>query len=298
MIQNTDEEELNKAPDIQSENLSGGITLVEDIETINQNQETENMEVHHHPDLHHKPKKWKEYFLEFLMIFLAVTMGFLAEGLREHIGDKKKERELILALNKDLIKDTVRLRHLIDVYTPAFHSWIDSSHYAIDSLPLKGNEKRISKALFNATYWEVYTPPEIALTILQNPISFSLIKNEIVKKEILNYNISLNDYNKYSEFLSGLQHSIDTSFSSLINREACRKFLDNLTARNFFITDSDIPDSIVFKTSDKSAFVRYINKLDQMDFKIHDVHFFCQQILNEDIKLLELFKDQYNLDNN
>ncbi len=31
------------------------------------------MEVHHHPDLHHKPKKWKEYFLEFLMIFLAVT---------------------------------------------------------------------------------------------------------------------------------------------------------------------------------------------------------------------------------
>jgi hypothetical protein len=35
------------------------------------------MEVHHHPDLHHKPKKWKEYFLEFLMIFLAVTLGFL-----------------------------------------------------------------------------------------------------------------------------------------------------------------------------------------------------------------------------
>jgi hypothetical protein len=24
------------------------------------------MEVHHHPDIHHKPKEWKEYFLEFL----------------------------------------------------------------------------------------------------------------------------------------------------------------------------------------------------------------------------------------
>ena len=33
----------------------------------------ENMEVHHHPDLKHKKKHWTEYFLEFLMIFLAVT---------------------------------------------------------------------------------------------------------------------------------------------------------------------------------------------------------------------------------
>lgn len=32
------------------------------------------MEVHHHP--HVKEKKFKEYFLEFIMIFLAVTLGF------------------------------------------------------------------------------------------------------------------------------------------------------------------------------------------------------------------------------
>ena len=35
------------------------------------------MEVHHHPDLHHKRKHFSEYVLEFFMIFLAVTMGFL-----------------------------------------------------------------------------------------------------------------------------------------------------------------------------------------------------------------------------
>lgn len=37
---------------------------------------THKMEVHHHPDLHDKKKHWQGYFLEFLMIFLAVTMGF------------------------------------------------------------------------------------------------------------------------------------------------------------------------------------------------------------------------------
>ena len=47
------------------------------------------MEVHHHPKLDHKP--WKEYFLEGLMIFIAVCMGFIAENIREHISDKKKK---------------------------------------------------------------------------------------------------------------------------------------------------------------------------------------------------------------
>jgi len=43
---------------------------------------TENkMEVHHHPELHHKHKPWKEYLLEGLMIFIAVMMGFIAEKI-------------------------------------------------------------------------------------------------------------------------------------------------------------------------------------------------------------------------
>ncbi len=52
------------------------------------------MEVHHHPDLHHKKKKFTEYLLEFLMIFLAVTLGFFAESLREGLADHAKERKL------------------------------------------------------------------------------------------------------------------------------------------------------------------------------------------------------------
>jgi hypothetical protein len=42
------------------------------------------MEVHHHP--HVEKKNFKEYFLEFLMIFLAVTMD-----LRQKINYAKKD---------------------------------------------------------------------------------------------------------------------------------------------------------------------------------------------------------------
>jgi hypothetical protein len=64
------------------------------------------MEVHHHPDLHHKKKNFTEYFLEFLMIFLAVTLGFFAESIRENISNRHKESKYMESLVSDLKSDT------------------------------------------------------------------------------------------------------------------------------------------------------------------------------------------------
>src|SRR5665647_367231 len=109
MAVNTDEEHLENQKNTQSENVSGEIIPTKEAETINRNQESENMEVHHHPDLHHRPKKWKEYFLEFLMIFLAVTLGFFAENIRENYVEHKSAREYASLLIEDLATDTVDL---------------------------------------------------------------------------------------------------------------------------------------------------------------------------------------------
>jgi hypothetical protein len=113
MAHNTENEQLTNHTNSQSERPSDETSLVEDTENINPNQETEIMEVHHHPDLHHKPKPWKEYFLEFLMIFLAVTLGFFAENIREHFTDTRKGREYAISYKEDLIKDTVIIQKTI-----------------------------------------------------------------------------------------------------------------------------------------------------------------------------------------
>ena len=60
------------------------------------------MEVHHHT---HHPKKWKEYLTEFLMLFLAVTLGFLAENMREHQIEKERERQYMESFVVDLESD-------------------------------------------------------------------------------------------------------------------------------------------------------------------------------------------------
>ena len=65
------------------------------------------MEVHHHP--HVEKKKFKEYFLEFLMIFLAVTLGFFAENIREDITDHQRAKIFAESMIEDLKADTTRL---------------------------------------------------------------------------------------------------------------------------------------------------------------------------------------------
>lgn len=87
--------------------------------------QNENMEVHHHPDLKHKKKRWTEYVLEFLMIFLAVTLGFLAENLREHISEKDRAAVFAQSLIADFKADTTTLHQLI-FYTKEKIRMIDS----------------------------------------------------------------------------------------------------------------------------------------------------------------------------
>jgi hypothetical protein len=65
------------------------------------------MEVHHHSQ--HGKKKWTEYFWEFLMLFLAVFCGFLAENQREHFVEKKREKEYIRSMIEDIKLDTAGL---------------------------------------------------------------------------------------------------------------------------------------------------------------------------------------------
>jgi len=70
------------------------------------------MEVHHHS---HKPKNWKEYITEFVMLFAAVTLGFLAENLREHQVINHRIEQNKIAILKDLLADSVTIAKVIDI---------------------------------------------------------------------------------------------------------------------------------------------------------------------------------------
>jgi hypothetical protein len=70
------------------------------------------MEVHHHS---HKPKNWKEYITEFIMLFAAVTLGFLAENLREHQIMEHRVEQNKIAILKDLQADSVEIAKVLAI---------------------------------------------------------------------------------------------------------------------------------------------------------------------------------------
>ena len=61
------------------------------------------MEVHHHA--HTPRKKWTHYFWEFLMLFLAVFCGFLAEYKLEQTIEQHREKDYMISMVRDLRAD-------------------------------------------------------------------------------------------------------------------------------------------------------------------------------------------------
>src|SRR5688572_22213315 len=67
------------------------------------------MEVHAHT--HTPRKKWTHYFWEFLMLFLAVFCGFLAEYQLEHVIENQREKQFMRSMVEDLEKDIASLEN-------------------------------------------------------------------------------------------------------------------------------------------------------------------------------------------
>lgn len=160
------------------------------------------MEVHHHPDLHHQPKKWREYFLEFLMIFLAVTLGFIAENIRENISNHDRELNYMKGIVQDLKEDTTEMNNIF-LKQHFLLSQIDSAL----SIPVE----RLNNINTQDTFYHHYiyffsllsqfNPHDNTLTQLRNAGGFSVIRHEDVLDSIgeldlyyLNLLKSDNDY--------------------------------------------------------------------------------------------------------
>ena len=77
------------------------------------------MEVHAHT--HAVPiaigrKKWTQYLWEFLMLFLAVFCGFLAENLREHYVEQQRAKQYMSAMAEDLKQDTAQIAYSVSLF--------------------------------------------------------------------------------------------------------------------------------------------------------------------------------------
>lgn len=144
------------------------------------------MEVHHHP--HVDRKNFKEYLLEGLMIFIAVTMGFFAESLREVITDHERANQYMENMVMSVASDTIELKRTIQ--------FANRQNRGIDSfLTLKRkdirdihNRNQFYYYVFNYLLGaSLFKPNDAAIEQMKSSGAFRLITNQTVIDSIFKY---------------------------------------------------------------------------------------------------------------
>ena len=196
MEENIEEENLIKSLETESENSQNDITPIQDLKTINSTKETENMEVHHHthnPAEPHKKKNWKSYFWEFLMLFLAVFCGFLAEYQLEHKIEGDREIVYIESMIEDLKMDTINLGYVIEEFK---HNdiCIDTILKMYPKLSVGYNDT-LHRNLRTTQGFPDFIYSDRTMKQLKNAGALRLIRNKKVADGIVNYDSYIRDLN-------------------------------------------------------------------------------------------------------
>jgi hypothetical protein len=143
------------------------------------------MEVHAHS--HTARKKWTHYFWEFLMLFLAVFCGFLAEYQLEHTIEKGREKQYMISLLEDLQIDTAMLQNEYDLAAQQ-KIIADSLLEAINNQPLTAdNIKKIYLLSSNSTRVVSTAFESRTSSQLKNSGAMRLVRKKVVSDSILRY---------------------------------------------------------------------------------------------------------------
>ena len=150
------------------------------------------MEVHQHthtvdPDMHRGRKKWHHYFWEFFMLFLAVTLGFLVENMREHFVEHKREKQYIRSLIADLKDDDQNISREIIAQEKRMTMMDSMITILNDPTKIHGNEGSLY-------YWGRVSPRLGTLPVntrtfeqLKNSGNFRLIEKIEISNRIMEY---------------------------------------------------------------------------------------------------------------
>ena len=142
------------------------------------------MEVHAHT--HTERKKWTHYFWEFLMLFLAVFCGFLAENIRERTVERHREKQFIQSYIEDLKTDTASIRQIL-AFRKQKMERMDSLMLLLNSQNIKGHENELyffGRTLIR-TLW--FRSNDRTISQLKNSGSLRLIRNEQAADSMISY---------------------------------------------------------------------------------------------------------------
>jgi|688.fasta_scaffold517075_1 hypothetical protein len=297
MAENKDEEHLDNPTNNQSENPSDNITPTKNIETITQNQETENMEVHHHAhnpaEPHHK-KNWKSYLWEFFMLFLAVFCGSLAELQVEHYIEHQREKKYAQTLLDDLVNDTADLKYDIDGWIKVNQS-VDTIILEMEKEVNLRNHQLLYKNVASLNTNNTFLYHDRTIQQLKSAGNFRLIRDKAIADSIV----------EYDSYIVTAVKNIEDVYAKVINPETANLQSQLFNSKYFNIVrdkqklDSifiQFPEKIIMQKNKEDIVFQFYNKVHNYKDLTNARIYFLSTTLRRATNLISLLKSHYHID--
>lgn len=222
------------------------------------------MEVHHHSHAHGN-KNWKSYFWEFLMLFLAVFCGFLAENFREHQVEKNRGKQYMLSLYEDLKTDTTRVNEML-LYDDDKIAALNDMEACYDSIFMNQlSTQCMGKIVLHSRANRAFAITDRTITQLANAGGFRILNKEDADS-VLSY---VNTFKEYQDFQATIfqssQDNVRNTLNELANFKSVKPLLQ-LPGSSYGTTTSTItPDMIphgpLLFSNDKFLLNKWFNQL-------------------------------------
>jgi hypothetical protein len=262
------------------------------------------MEVLHHPDV--EKKGLKEYLLEGVMIFVAVTLGFFAESLREHFNDRHKEKQYIASFVTDLQIDTANIDRDIE-YNISLVYKLDTFERLMLAIP--SNQPNIVaayKQLTSTLAGEDVDFSDLTYSQLKSAGDMRLIHGNLVPIAILDYENGikncLSQGTAYEEQMKVLLHDSKTIFRPVYMFNNMQKYImlsdsdESVNPRiNNMLDSLAAHESFQFVTTDPDVFNRYCSELGFYEGIITGYIKMIQGQRRKAVALLKLFQSIYDV---
>lgn len=253
------------------------------------------MEVHSHT--HTERKKFTHYLWEFLMLFLAVFCGFLAEYKLEHVIEQNRAKEYAGSMVSDLISDTADLKAYISYTSYASHN--------IDTLLNLLSDTDPRNIPSGKLYWfglwggapRIFVANDATLQQLKSSGSLRYFSNKLINHEVAQYDqlcrkmksYEENDITIYAEVRKIRGQIFEFRYNAAANN-IIQRYADKVDQSTI---DSFIASNPPLLTYDKSIFNQYI-ELVRSRFIERKVRL-ADTLLNRATVLLGDLKKEYHL---
>ena len=248
------------------------------------------MEVHAHTQT--ERKKWTHYLWEFLMLFLAVFCGFLAENFREHQVEKARERQYMQSMIQDLQSDTSSLNIGFPLKDQRINA-IDSIFLFFEKNPL--DEKTIPYNIYRlmqrSTWDRINQRNSGTIDQLKNAGGMRLIRNKIVADSIAKYDCAWQIAEYWREGYETHQQKLNDLTDRIYNAGDLVSTYRNPVGSALMSANTD---SMKIKIN-TGALNEYINVLSHVKVNTFFDRLVYQRLEKRAERLIEFIKKEYHL---